>query len=83
MSSNDWQNMSQTAVGDLQATMPHQSISAPEIPVKVQKKQGDDHTLSGWIEALGVDYSYQPPPERLLKPGKISANINTLPTLRH
>jgi hypothetical protein len=83
MSSNDWQNMSQTAVGDLQATMPHQSISAPEIPVKVQKKQGDDHTLSGWIEALGVDYSYQPPPERLLKPGKISANINTLPTFRH
>jgi len=60
--------MPQTATGDLPSAVAQQTLSSPDIPVKVQKKQGDDHTLSGWIEALGVDYSYQPPPERLLKP---------------
>ncbi|KAF2500710.1 hypothetical protein BU16DRAFT_255948 [Lophium mytilinum] len=68
MSSNEWRSMPQTATGDLQVTAGQQTISAPDIPVKVQKTEGADHTLSGWIEALGVDYSYQPPPERLLKP---------------
>jgi hypothetical protein len=38
--------------------------------IPVQGKDGDETagTLSGWIEALGVDASYRPPPERVLKP---------------
>ncbi|KAK7739080.1 hypothetical protein SLS62_011325 [Diatrype stigma] len=32
------------------------------------RKTGEDGNLSGWIEALGVDPSYRPPPERPVKP---------------
>jgi hypothetical protein len=32
------------------------------------KKADDDGNLSGWIETLGVDPSYRPPPERSVKP---------------
>lgn len=35
--------------------------------VKIPKGQTDS-SLPEWIEALGVDPSYQPPPERLIKP---------------
>lgn len=38
-----------------------------EQPTKVAKTD-DDGSLSGWIEALGVDPSYRPPPERVPKP---------------
>ncbi|OCK72975.1 hypothetical protein K432DRAFT_430810 [Lepidopterella palustris CBS 459.81] len=67
MSSNEWRNLSQTATGDLEPTVGQQNISPPDVPIRVPKVHGD-HSLSGWIEALGVDYSYQPPPERMLKP---------------
>ncbi|TPX18143.1 uncharacterized protein E0L32_002652 [Thyridium curvatum] len=36
-------------------------------PTKVNKMD-DAGTLSGWIEALGVDHSYRPPAERAAKP---------------
>jgi hypothetical protein len=36
-------------------------------PTKVSRTD-DDGNLSGWIEALGVDPSYRPPPERPTKP---------------
>ncbi|KAJ0384168.1 hypothetical protein COL922a_008963 [Colletotrichum nupharicola] len=36
-------------------------------PTKVSKTD-DAGNLSGWIEALGVDPSYRPPPERVAKP---------------
>lgn len=36
-------------------------------PTKVAKVD-DAGNLSGWIEALGVDHSYRPPPERVIKP---------------
>lgn len=36
-------------------------------PTRVPKS-GDAGGLSGWIEALGVDPSYRPPPERSAKP---------------
>lgn len=69
MSSNEWRNLPQTATGDIQPVVAQHTISPPDIPVKVQKSHADDHgTLSGWIEALGVDYTYQPPPERIVKP---------------
>lgn len=67
MSSNDWRNLPQTATGDLK---PHGGITAgSDVPTKVQRPYGDDHALSGWIEALGVDQTYQPPSEPMLKPG--------------
>ncbi|OCL15351.1 hypothetical protein AOQ84DRAFT_370448 [Glonium stellatum] len=69
MSSNEWRNLPQTATGDIQPVIAQQTISPPDLPVKVQKPHADDHgTLTGWIEALGVDYTYQPPPERIVKP---------------
>jgi hypothetical protein len=45
-----------------------QHFSPTDVPTKVQKLETG--TLSGWIEALGVDSSYQPPPERVIKPGE-------------
>lgn len=36
-------------------------------PTRINKTD-DDGKLSGWIEALGVDPSYRPPPERTPKP---------------
>lgn len=68
MSSNEWRSLPQTATGDLKplATIP----AGSDVPTKVQRPYSDDHTLSGWIEALGVDQTYQPPPEPMLKPGK-------------
>ncbi|KAF2252576.1 hypothetical protein BU26DRAFT_259274 [Trematosphaeria pertusa] len=66
MSSNEWRNLPQTATGDLK---PHSGIPAISgVPTKVQRPYSDDHALSGWIEALGVDQTYQPPPEPMLKP---------------
>jgi hypothetical protein len=45
-------------------------FSPPNVPIKVPKVGVDQAgTLSGWIEALGVDYTYQPPLERPIKPG--------------
>lgn len=37
-------------------------------PPKKIRKVDDDGNLSGWIEALGVDQNYRPPPERTPKP---------------
>lgn len=68
MSSNEWRNLPQTATGDLKGmnAMP----GGADVPTKVQRPYSDDHALSGWIEALGVDQTYQPPPEPMFKPGK-------------
>ncbi|KAL2210787.1 hypothetical protein CC79DRAFT_1340954 [Sarocladium strictum] len=48
------------------------SVSTAEVrkidqPTKIGKTD-DDGKLSGWIEALGVDQGYRPPPERTPKP---------------
>jgi hypothetical protein len=67
MSSNEWRNLPQTATGDLN---PQGITAGSDVPTKVQRPYGDDHALSGWIEALGVDQTYQPPPEPMIKPGK-------------
>ncbi|KAL1602733.1 hypothetical protein SLS60_006154 [Paraconiothyrium brasiliense] len=65
MSSNEWRNLPQTATGDIK---PSGVTAGSDVPTKVQRPYGDDHTLSGWIEALGVDQTYQPPPEPIIKP---------------
>jgi hypothetical protein len=75
MSSNEWRSLPQTATGDLKplATIP----AGSDVPTKVQRPYSDDHTLSGWIEALGVDQTYQPPPEPMLKPGMNPSDFPT------
>lgn len=50
-----WQNFDSTTVKRL------------ENPTTISKTE-DDGTLTGWIEALGVDPTYRPPPERPTKP---------------
>ncbi|KAF2399897.1 hypothetical protein EJ06DRAFT_538154 [Trichodelitschia bisporula] len=63
----EWPSISQTATGDLAPNGHHFSLSS--IPVKVTRvNKSDNENLSSWIEALGVDYSYQPPPDRPVKP---------------
>lgn len=66
MSSNEWRSLPQTATGDLK----HHITAGADVPTKVQRPYSDDHALSGWIEALGVDQTYQPPPEPIIKPGQ-------------
>lgn len=55
-----WQNFDAIARVDT-------SRRGSEQPMRV-KKSDDDGSLSGWIEALGVDASYRPPPDRPPKP---------------
>ena len=43
----------------------HPGVS--DAPVRVKSDTG---MLSGWIEAIGIDSSYNPPPERPVKPGQ-------------
>ncbi|KAF2200964.1 hypothetical protein GQ43DRAFT_449125 [Delitschia confertaspora ATCC 74209] len=68
MNSNEWRSHPQTATGDFKALGGVTAGPGSDVPTKVQRPYGDDHSLSGWIEALGVDQSYQPPPEPMLKP---------------
>lgn len=68
ISSNEWRSLPQTATGDLKGMV--SLHGGADVPTKVQRPYSDDHALSGWIEALGVDQTYQPPPEPMLKPGK-------------
>ncbi|KAF2086277.1 hypothetical protein K490DRAFT_66825 [Saccharata proteae CBS 121410] len=67
-SSSEWRSNAQTATGDIAGAV--QPTTAPaNMPVKIQKRASDGPSpLSGWIDAIGVDYSYQPPPERAIKP---------------
>ncbi|TLD06626.1 uncharacterized protein PgNI_08426 [Pyricularia grisea] len=53
-----WQDFDETAPAARQGS---------DQPVKVNKTD-DTGSLTGWIEALGVDASYKPPPERSTKP---------------
>jgi len=84
-SSNGWNNKQNIVSMDLQSSNPQHLASPPDQPVKIQTRSPDNGTLSGWIESVGVDASYQPPPERVLKPGMfghssslVSHNANAL-----
>jgi hypothetical protein len=77
MSSNEWRSLPQTATGDLKG-MPVTMHGGADVPTKVQRPYSDDHALSGWIEALGVDQTYQPPPEPMLKPGMASETLSPI-----
>lgn len=69
MNSNEWRAQPQNAIGDLQAANPQHLASPPDQqPIKVQTLSPKSGTVSGWVEALGVDQSYQPPQERTVKP---------------
>ena len=70
ISTSGWQSMTQTATGDLRRQS--LSVASPsESPAKVQRvHKPSDTSLKGWIDALGVDQSYQSPPERQVKPSK-------------
>ena len=51
---------------DFMATLQH-NVEFKAEPVKIWKA-GNGNELTDWIEALGVDSTYQAPPERLIKP---------------
>ena len=70
VNSSDWRNQPQSAPMDLQTTNPQHLASPPDNqPLKIQTRSPKSGTLSGWIEALGVDQTYQPPADqRVVKP---------------
>lgn len=66
----EWRQLQES--GDLQVVQ-QQNLSSPTVdaPTKIPRLQPQaDGAVSGWIEALGVNQNYQPPPERTIKPGK-------------
>lgn len=75
VSSNEWRNFPQTATGDLQPGMVQPMNNTPDsMPTRISRPPlGESGTLAGWIEAIGVDHTYQPPPERVVKPSKFNA----------
>lgn len=70
ISSNEWHNLpGQTATGDITpATGPR--MSSPSLLKKIIKPDPDGSGVE-FVEAVDVDSSYQPPPERTIKPGKL------------
>ena len=72
--SNEWQTMPHLATADLQSSNPQHLASPPDQPVKVQPHSPASGAVTGWIEAVGVDFTYRPPPERTVKPGKLLLN---------
>ncbi|QIX00556.1 hypothetical protein AMS68_006073 [Peltaster fructicola] len=69
VNSSDWRSQPQTAVADI--PRPIQQLATPletHQPIKVQTRSPTSGTLSGWVEAVDVDQTYQPPDERPIKP---------------
>ena len=67
--SSEWRSKQQTATMDIQEANPQHLASPPDNQsVKVSTRSPTNGTMSGWVEALGVDPNYQPPPERAVKP---------------
>ena len=63
-----WAEFQQMAPTEVQSSNPQQLASPPDQLTKVPKTD-ETGSLSGWIEALGVDTSYKPPViERPIKP---------------
>jgi hypothetical protein len=65
--SAQWGAFQSAATADVQAPNPQQLASPPDQLTKIPKTD-DSGSLSGWIEALGVDPTYRPPVERVIKP---------------
>lgn len=57
-----WQDYQQTSTGN-----PSSSRLGSDQPIKIPQND-EAGNLTGWIEALGVDSTYRPPPERSTRP---------------
>jgi hypothetical protein len=71
VNSSEWRSQPQSAISDLipPSTNPQHLASPPDNqPVKVQSRSSTGLNPSGWIDAIGVDQSYEPPPEPAIKP---------------
>lgn len=67
--SNDWPSKQQPATVETSMTNPQNLASPPDNPpVKVQTRSPTSGETSGWVEAVGIDTSYQPPSDRPVKP---------------
>ncbi|KAM0716978.1 hypothetical protein Q7P37_006830 [Cladosporium fusiforme] len=69
VNSSEWRAQPQTAISDIKVSAPQQLASPPENqPIKIQTRSPKSGAISGWVEAVGIDTNYQPPPERVVKP---------------
>ncbi|EMC99980.1 hypothetical protein BAUCODRAFT_21663 [Baudoinia panamericana UAMH 10762] len=70
VNSSEWRSNPQTALTDMQPAVPQQLASPLEHqqPVKVQTLSPNGNSMPGWVEAIGVDPAYEPPPPRAVKP---------------
>jgi hypothetical protein len=60
---SQWQGFQRVGSGEPPSRPP-----VSDQPTKVKQTRDESGNLSAWIEALGVDPSYRPPPERSTKP---------------
>ncbi len=77
--STQWAGFHQTAAPDVQGPNPQQLASPPDQLTKIRKTD-DTGSLSGWIEALGVDSAYRPPAEPPIKPVACFYIVNREPS---
>lgn len=71
VNSSEWRSQPQTAITDLMPTIsnPQHLASPPDNqPVKVPTRPTSNNHPPGWIDAIGVDQNYEPPPEPAIKP---------------
>ncbi|KAI9707209.1 MAG: hypothetical protein M1836_000169 [Candelina mexicana] len=66
---SQWKSFQQLTDADLNSSNPQHLASPPEVAVKIPKSSSSHNgMLNEWIEAIGIDASYQPPPEPAVKP---------------
>lgn len=68
VNSSDWRGSQQPSVPEPPKIVQQLATPLETAPVKVQTRSPTSGTLSGWVEATGVDHTYQPPEERAIKP---------------
>lgn len=67
--SHDFRGQPQTATMDLKPSISSRTASpSNQHAVKVKTRSSRPGAMSGWIEAVGIDPSYQSPSERTIKP---------------
>ncbi|KAK5114738.1 hypothetical protein LTR62_002312 [Meristemomyces frigidus] len=67
VNSSEWRSNPQTAVEDIVPAVPQRVASPQEAPL-INVQIGSAATTFNWVNAVGVDATYQPPPERAVKP---------------
>lgn len=68
VNSSDWHGQPQSAISDIPQADSRFAAALETKPIKVQTHSPLSGTPSGWVEAVGIDQTYQPPEARAISP---------------